>query len=73
MKTNEIIRALREDHDLNQTEMGKILYKSQRAISRMESGEIHIQEEDIKIYCKYFNVSADYILGLPRNLPYPER
>lgn len=75
MTIPERIKALREESvpSLNQTQLGKILNKSQRAISRLETGEAHMQDEDIIAYCNFFNVSADYILGLKKDLNYPER
>ena len=73
MTIAERLKALREENTtLNQTELGKMLHKSQRAISRLETGEAHLQDEDLIAYCTYFHVSADYILGLP-DLPYPGR
>lgn len=61
---SERIRALREDGDLNQTDMAKILGTNQRKISRLETGECEPNIEDIKNYCLYFNISADFLLGL---------
>lgn len=46
---------------------------SQKAISRLETGDAHLQDDDIIAYCLHFGVSADYILGLPKGLPYPKR
>ena len=74
MTIPERLKALREEKTkLNQTEFGKKINKSQRAISRLETGEAHLQDEDIISYCKYFNVSANYILGLSKDLNHPER
>ncbi len=61
---NDRIRALREDADLNQTEMGKILQISQNAISKYENAERSVPIEIMIQYAKYFNVSLDYICGL---------
>ena len=73
MTIPEKIKALREEKtNYNQTEFGEKIHKSQKAISRLETGEAHLQDEDIIAYCNFFNVSADYILGLP-DLPYPKR
>lgn len=74
MTIPERLKSLREEYKepLNQTDLGKHLHKSQRAISRLETGESHLQDDDLIAYCKFFNVSADYILGLP-DLPYPKR
>ena len=63
MNFNEIIRTLREDKDLNQTEVGKALKMTQRKISRMETGDAEPKIEDIKQLCIFYDVSADYILG----------
>ena len=74
MTVAERIKALREETtNLNQTELGKKLNLSQMQISRLETGSAHINDEDLIAYCKYFKVSADYILGLPKGLKHPER
>lgn len=74
MTIPERVRGLREDmkKPTSQTELGKELNMSQMAISRIETGTAHMQDVDIIAYCKFFNVSADYILGLtedPKPLP----
>lgn len=61
---SERIRALREDRDMNQTQMAAILGTNQRKISRMETGENEPNIHDITEYCKFFNVTADYLIGL---------
>lgn len=61
---SERIRGLREDSDLTQTEMAKILGTNQRKISRMETGENEPNIHDIEVYCKYFDISSDYVIGL---------
>lgn len=74
MTIQERIKALREERtNYNQTEFGKLLNMSQLQISRLETGRAHLKDEDIISYCNFFNVSADYILGLSRDLPYPKR
>lgn len=66
MEYNEIIRSLREDRDLNQTQMGELIGVSQRTISQYETkGRILPIEQVIK-YAKIFRVSTDYILGLSK-------
>ena len=44
----------------------------QRKVSFMETGTTEPSLKDIKALCKYFNVSADYLLGLPKNMNFPE-
>lgn len=74
MTIAERIKALREEKtNLNQTELGKELNLSQMQISRLETGNAHINDDVLISYCKFFKVSADYILGLPRGMKYPER
>lgn len=72
MEFNEIIRELREERELNQTQLGKFLNMHQMKISRMETGAAEPALNDIRALCTFYNVSADYLLGLP-DLPYPKR
>lgn len=58
------IRDLREDHELNQVEVAKVLNVSQRTYSYYETGGINVPAEVILILAKFYQVSADYILGL---------
>ena len=58
------IRNLREDADLNQTQLGKAVNMTQRKISYIECGKNEPSIEDIIAFCKFFKVSADYLLGL---------
>ena len=69
----EKIRLLREEHELNQTELGAAVQMTQRKISYIECDQYEPSIEDIRLFCKYFQVSADYLLGFPKNLPYPKR
>lgn len=65
MKWFERCKELREDLNpkINQTELGKILNMSQKKISRLETGRVQITPDEIEIYCRFFNVSSDYLLG----------
>ena len=58
------IRALREDADKNQTHIANILNTTQKKISRIETGENEPNLQDIKTLCLYYNISADYLIGL---------
>lgn len=69
----EKIKLLREEHELNQTELGKAVNMTQRKISYLEHDKYEPSMEDIRLLCLYFNVSADYLLGFPKNMPYPKR
>ena len=66
MSVGERMRGLREDLEpkMNQTQLGRIMYVSQNTISNLEIGRTEPDMEMLRKYCLYFNVSADYILGL---------
>ena len=56
------IRNLREDKDLTQTQMGKILSCSQRVYSNYERGDIDIPTATLIKLADFHKVSVDYIL-----------
>lgn len=58
------IRDLREDCDLTQNDMAKILNCSQRVYSNYERGERDIPTEILIALAKFHNTTTDYILGL---------
>lgn len=58
------IRDLREDHDLTQSQMGRILSCSQRVYSNYERGELDIPTEILRKLAQYYGVTADYLLEL---------
>ena len=64
MKMYERIRALREDKDLSQSDIAKMLNISQSTYSRYENGNLDIPTEILISLSKYYDVSVDYILGL---------
>lgn len=70
MKYYDRIRALREDADLNQTQIAKMFNVGQKTVSNWESGRNEPPYDILIKYSLYFNVSIDYILGVTDN---PER
>lgn len=58
------IRDLREDHDLNQTQIAEILNTSQTQYSRWERGAQEIPLHHFITLAKYYKVSLDYLAGL---------
>ena len=64
MKMYVRIRELREDNDLNQSQIAEIINVSQSTYSRYESGYLDVPSEVLIALSKYYNVSVDYILGL---------
>lgn len=71
MKYNEIIRSLREDHDLTQKEVASLLGTEQSYYAKYENGKHPLPIDHLIKLCEYYKVSADYILGLPRGLSWP--
>ncbi len=61
----EKIRNLREDADLNQTQLGNALNMTQRKISYIECGKYEPSIDDIISFCNFFKVSADHLLDIP--------
>ncbi len=57
------IRDLREDKDLNQTQVAKMLGMSQTGYSKYETGENDIPTAILIKLSNFYNVSIDYILG----------
>lgn len=62
----EILRELREDRDLKQSDIAKVLGTTQQVYSRYENGQNEMPVRHIITLCRYYNVSADYVLGLPQ-------
>ena len=73
MTFGEKLRLLREEREINQTELGRALDMTQRKVSYLENDRYEPGLEDIKAICRFFGISADYLLGFPKNLPYPNR
>lgn len=73
MTLGEKIRLLREEKELNQTELGEAVNMTQRKVSYIENDRYEPSVDDIKAFCRFFNVSADYLVGFPKHLPYPRK
>ena len=58
------IRNIREDRDLTQAQLGELLNKSQQGYNHIEAGRAELKIEDLVKICKFYNLSADYIIGL---------
>ena len=63
----ERIRDIREEKDLRQIDVAKILNVSQANYSRWENGTEFMPLKKLTIFCNYFNVSMDYVIGITRN------
>ncbi len=61
------LRDLREDMDMNQAQVAKLLNTSQTVYSRYERGAQTIPLEHLLTLADFYGVSADYILGRTNN------
>ena len=69
----ERLTALRQDRDIGQKVIAGVLGCKQTTVSKYELRKVRYDVEDIIKLCKFYKVSADYVLGLPKGLDYPER
>ena len=68
------IRDLREDADLNQTELAKLLGMSQTGYSKYETGENDIPVAILEKLADIYHTSVDYLLGRTDiTTPYPTK
>ena len=56
------LRAIREDNDLRQSDIAKILNVSQNTYSQYETGVIALTADVLIKLADYYNVSVDYLL-----------
>lgn len=59
----ERMRNLREDNDLTQAEVAKIIDKSQQGYNHIEVGRAELKIDDLIKLCDFYNVSADFFIG----------
>lgn len=57
------MKNLREDRDLTQKEVGKIINKSQQGYGHIEDGRAELKIDDLIRLCNFYGVSADYFIG----------
>lgn len=61
------IRDLREDKDMTQTQISRILMCSQRIYSNYERGDVDIPTDILIKLADFYDVSVDYLLGRTDN------
>ena len=64
-------RDMREDRDLPQRDLAKLLHVSQATYSRYESGALDIPSGALIALAQFYGTSVDYLLGLTGDpMPY---
>lgn len=68
------IRDMREDKDLNQQDLAKVLNCTQACYSNYETGKRDIPTEVWHQLADFYDVSVDYIMGRTNTkTPYPKK
>ena len=68
------IRDLREDNDLNQTQVAEILQVHQTTYSDYELGRLNVPVSALHTLADFYHVSVDYLLGRTDvKTPYPKK
>ena len=68
METREILKTLREKHDLTQEQLADRVLVTRQAVSRWETGETQPNTDTLKLLSREFDVSINTLLGSPRTL-----
>lgn len=63
MPTGTIIRDLRKQHRLSQTELAKAVHVSQATVTAWETGKAEPSSSALNTLASFFNVTSDYLLG----------
>ncbi len=64
MEIGDIIKSLRIEHKMTQSQLATLLFTSQDTISLWERNKSYPDVKTVIKLTQIFNVSADYILGL---------
>lgn len=67
------LRDLREDHDLSQQKLSKLLGMSQTGYSKYETGENDVPTQILIRLADLYGTSVDYLLGRTENPRGPEK
>lgn len=59
MDYTQLMRSLREDHDLNQTAVARILNVAQTTYSDYETGKVRIPLESLICLARFYNVDLN--------------
>ena len=58
------LRDVREDRDFTQAEIGEVINKTQQGYNHIENGRAELKIDDLVKLCRFYDLSADYIIGL---------
>ena len=64
MQNYQRLKDMREDHDLKQTDIAKLLETTRQQIGKWENGVQSMGIDKYITLAKFYNVSLDYLAGL---------
>ena len=64
MNYRKRLREIRSNQGLTQATVATVIGKSQQGYNHIEVGRAELKIEDLAKLCEYYNLSADYIIGL---------
>lgn len=68
------IRDLREDSDLHQEDLARLLNCTQACYSNYETGKRDVPSDAWMVLADFYNVSVDYLMGRTNiKTPYPKK
>lgn len=70
MNLYQRLKDLREDRDLSQSDIAKLLGTTRQQVSKWETGVQMMGADKYVKLAEFYNVSADYLLGL---IDYPRK
>ena len=72
MHYTQRLKDIREDRDLNQENIAKVLKITRQQYQLYESGKRELKLHQLITLCKFYNLSPEYVLGFtdsPKRLP----
>ena len=67
------LKAIMKEKGVTQQQLAEQLHMTRQAVSLYLTGQALPAIDKLLTITDYFNVSADYLLGLPRNMEYPDK
>ncbi len=64
MDYRSILRKVREEREYTQEQIGQLIHKSQQGYNHIETGRAELKIEDLMLLCRFYDLSADYLIGL---------
>lgn len=67
----EKLRVARKRKNMTLEQVAQLMNTTHATISRYETEARKVDPDTLVAFCRLYNVSANYILGLPEDMPHP--